>query len=150
MKEFFILIGPSGAGKSTYTRAVLNAVVCSADDFFTVEGEDGEIEYKFDPTFLGYAHQQCLAKVKRAFGNSVPLVILDNTNTKISEIAPYVTLAKESGYRVRFKLFSERDPDVLLARNLHGLDAESIATQLARIDTLVQQWPAEWPPFERV
>lgn len=148
MRTLTILIGPSGSGKSTWCSAHPDSYVCSADDFFLVESESGERVYKFDSALLGYAHQTCLGKTRRAIAQGISSIVLDNTNQKISEIAPYVKLATEGGYEVRFLVFSERDPAVLAARNSHGLSLDGIALQLERIATLLQQWPAEWPAYE--
>jgi len=146
MRTFKILIGASGSGKSTLCNALPDAYVCSADDFFMVGDE-----YKFNPAFLGYAHQMCSTKVRRAFEEGLPLVVLDNTNQTVSEITPYVKLAERHGYRVEFVVFrSELDPEVLAARNAHGVPVESIQLQLERIQTLLNQWPAEWPAYEKV
>jgi hypothetical protein len=71
------------------------AVICSADDFFQ-EGPD----YHFDPSKLTDAHRTCFRKFVDAVNDSVPYIIVDNTNIHAAEFSPYVIYAEAYGYEV--------------------------------------------------
>jgi hypothetical protein len=69
--------------------------IFSADDFHTVNGI-----YQYDPKRAGEAHDWCL----RCYISAVfvekrcPLFIVDNTNTTLMELAPYVRIAQALGH----------------------------------------------------
>ena len=134
MKKVTILRGISGAGKSTYTsRNHPAAYVASADQYFGT-GEN----YKFDPTKLGAAHADCLARFKNAVTSQTPDVVVDNTNTQLWEFAQYVEFAERNGYDVnvvRLKV----DPDVAAKRNVHGVPKETVLKMQNRF----QDFPGE-------
>lgn len=102
-----VMRGIPGSGKTTLAKRIVeqavrrrawsedNVKVYSADNFFV--GLDGV--YRFDAKQLGAAHQQCL----RMFANDLvaeyhdphegALLVVDNTNTSVAEMAPYAQLA---------------------------------------------------------
>ena len=62
-------------------------------------------------------------------------VLVDNTNIRKKEMAPYVELAKEYGYYLELlepKTPWRNDINQLLARNQHGLDREKLKSQKER------------------
>lgn len=137
--KVIILRGPSGCGKSTYRRNMLDTeriVFCSSDTYFTTE----EHGYVFDPAKLGEAHGHCLREfiweVSGVGGSSPPVVVVDNTNTTIVEIAPYVAIAEAYGYEVEIHCLPyhkiEKD---LAARNKHGVPEATIRKQIQRLDS---------------
>lgn len=95
MGQVIILQGISGAGKSTYA-AKLGGRIVSANDYF--QARDG---YRFAPAKLGEAHAQCMRRFIEMVQGSEPLVIVDNTNTTVAEIAPYYSVGQAYGYAVR-------------------------------------------------
>ena len=92
-----ILCGVSGSGKSTMCKdlmdATLDVVKCSADDFFMQDGK-----YIFTPAGLSAAHASCLRRFIACCQDCVGLILVDNTNTTIMEIAPYAAIALAYGY----------------------------------------------------
>lgn len=115
MKTLILLRGLPGAGKSTLAELLRNLIgmnttvaVFSTDDYFT----DADGNYHFVPANLGLAHDMCRNRtriaLKRAAGDGV--VIVANTFTTESELAPYFEMAGEIGARV----FS------LIVENRHG------------------------------
>jgi len=93
-----IMRSPSGAGKSTLAQELgEGGVVFSTDDFFEQGGE-----YKFNPAQLGTAHRWNHSRVKQALDRSISPVVVDNTNVTLKEILPYLELAKNHGYEVRY------------------------------------------------
>ncbi len=88
-----ILRGLPGSGKSTFARSLGADVVCSADDFFGPE-------YAFNPNLLSAAHTECRRKAEDAMSRGLPHIVIDNTNTRKWEYAPYVNFAEKYGYSV--------------------------------------------------
>ena len=91
-RKVIILSGLSGSGKSTYASA-LGGVVCSADDFFV--NDDGS--YVFNPTKLQDAHAYCFRSFLEALQGTNETVVVDNTNTRVEEISPYVLASHAFG-----------------------------------------------------
>lgn len=132
-----ILSGVSGSGKSTKARTMWNELaagtyckVVSADDFFMVDGE-----YKFDPSKLSAAHGACFKTFmdvlyfERGFYD---LLVVDNTNTTATEIAPYVLGAQAFGVEVEILTVmceTEDDLKVCAARNAHGVPFQGVMRQ---------------------
>ena len=98
-----ILSGIPGSGKSYWANRIYpDAQVCSADDFFTYSTQPDVCEYRFDPAKLGEAHDYCFRKFARLVyrdvaSDAIPsfgTVIVDNTNIRMFEIAPYYRMAQ--------------------------------------------------------
>lgn len=138
-----VLRGVPGCGKSRYAKSLHNARVVSADQFF--EGPDGS--YNFDPAKIGAAHSDCLRRYLALLNiinpHAMPeLLVVDNTNASIAEMAPYVALAAAHGFEVEIVEFV-CDPAVAAARNVHGVPAEIVQKihDIARAnDPLIPPW----------
>ena len=94
-----IMQGHSGSGKSTLAKViagVLDANVFSTDDFFIVDGK-----YVFNPAKLGTYHAMNQIAVERAVDRGEN-VIVDNTNIRKWEAAPYVKKGVDAGYTIKF------------------------------------------------
>lgn len=128
-KTVYIMRGLPGSGKSTYTKKNFpDATVCSADSFFMNEGE-----YRFDPSKLAWAHQQC----QEYFSAAVEVfndfeVVVDNTNTTSKEMKFYIEKALENHYNVVILEFYVT-PEVSAARNTHGVPLEAIKRMAQRL-----------------
>ncbi len=149
-----ILCGISGSGKSTYiSKNFPNAVVCSADHYFIKNGE-----YNFNSVKLGEAHAECLRKYVSALqtialeldDNGLRLnfceekiVVVDNTNTSIAEVAPYVALANAYGHDCEVIILQE-DPVVACRRNQHAVPLKSVMGQFDRLRGLERSLPPYW------
>jgi predicted kinase len=138
-KKAVILVGVSGSGKSTFaSREYPSAVTVSADHYFMVDGE-----YRFDVSKLGEAHGACLRAFVEAAISGVGRIVVDNTNTTLVELAPYISLAKAYGYGV--EVVRVRCPvSVAAARNTHGVPEGAIRAMDARITAMMD---AGLPPF---
>lgn len=145
-KTVIVLRGVSGAGKSTAARELVRRAdeymsvrVVSADHYFEKSGT-----YKFDPTKLGEAHAECFnsfIECLRPVGNTEPtdLVIVDNTNTSATEIAPYMLGAAAFGYAaqvVQVLVSSE----VAAARNVHGVPLTGVMNQAKNMAQTLPPW----------
>lgn len=138
MKQVIILRGISGSGKSTHGRRLAGdrGVICSADDFFMVDGE-----YKFDFGKLQDAHSACFRKFLAALEAGTETVIVDNTNTQAWEISPYKLAGESFGYSVKI-VEVKCDPEVAAARNTHGVPREGVLKMAARM--AAEQLPPRW------
>lgn len=140
----YILCGPSGAGKSTYTKQLIalhgaeNVGRCSADDFFMKDGV-----YNFHPSKLGQAHAESQASFRKQLFSGVKHIVVDNTNTRIWEMKPYVNTAKKvHDANLVFVMFRGHDAAELAKRNVHGVPKDVIKGMIDRVDNLVI--PEDW------
>jgi len=141
-KTVTILRGISGAGKSTYIKKNLpGAVVCSADHHFM----DADGNYNFDPSQLGRAHGSCQSNFKKALEQGVTSVVVDNTNTTVREMRPYVQLAKQFGYDVDIVRLIV-PVKVAAKRNAHNVPLVAIQ----RMQDRMQDIPLDWGVFEQI
>lgn len=126
--------GIPGCGKSTFVqRNYPHAVICSADHFFMQEGT-----YQFDINKLGAAHLECFRKFQEAMQRSEPVIVIDNTNTRIREMQKYIDEAALFGYSVSVVRVLCH-PEEAARRNTHGVPAEKIQEMHDRF----QDWPGE-------
>ena len=144
-----ILCGASGSGKSTWASTNHpDAIVVSADHYFI--GDDGV--YRFDPTKLGDAHGSCLRHfVKFAQSMTTDTVIVDNTNTTLVEIAPYVAVARAYGVEPEIRVWhtwpvaGTEDYERIVRRNTHGVPVEAVTAMRGRLIHTINNWPPFWP-----
>lgn len=116
MKKCLIMRGLPGSGKTTWIKNFFNTiklgewisdlaghrdfpekqmVVVSADDYFMVNDK-----YLFRPEVLKLAHKQCMERFMKACAEEKELVIVDNTNSSVWEMSPYVAVADVFDYEV--------------------------------------------------
>lgn len=143
MKKVIIMRGCSGSGKSTYAatsliKHLVPTTICSADHFWV----DKEGNYNFDPTKLNEAHAECYQHFVRALENETHLVIVDNTNTTLAEIAPYLTHAKYMNYEVEI-VRCTCNWKTAAKRNIHNVPKKSIESMYKRMQSIPKHWPKE-------
>lgn len=97
-----IMRGHSGSGKSTKANEIKNnsdveTVIVSADDYFI----DKKGKYKFNPTLLSMAHEECYNKFVQALEQGKN-VIVDNTNTLSWEFDKYIRYCEENNHNYEF------------------------------------------------
>jgi shikimate kinase len=139
-----ILSGAQGSGKSTICQKIADAIptnLVSADQYFT----SPEGEYRFDFARLGAAHAACMNRFIRAMQTvyNDRVVIVDNTNSTVVEVAPYYLVAKAFDHTV-VHLTISAEPAAAHARNLHGVPLAGVSATAARVEGL------ELPPFWEV
>lgn len=124
-----VLSGPPGCGKSFvadwlddhYDRGMNRVAVVSADHFFEPDYSD------FSPALLPEAHRECFRRFLVATQlERRSLVIVDNTNTRAAEAAPYILAGEALGYKVRvMRIYATLD--MCLARQTHGVPEEILS-----------------------
>ena len=133
--KVFILQGVSGSGKSTLANS-LRGEICSADSFFIKDGK-----YQFDISKLSEAHGKCLKKFIDMVQNNIKLIVVDNTNTTIEEIAPYFAVAQAYNYDI--EIISLHCPvEIAAKRNVHNVPKKSIEYMQERIINM--RFPYYW------
>jgi hypothetical protein len=148
--EVIILIGESGSGKSTWVAKDIEKNprhfrICSADNYFY----DSDGEYHFDPAQLGHAHSACLHDFLSALTNPyMDVVYIDNTNTTLVEIAPYMAIAQAHNCDVRVIVMEGGGVGEFAQRNVHGVPEEVVERQALQIRETLQNWPPFWPDRE--
>jgi len=143
MKTAYILMGIPGSGKSTFTEEKIpEAIVCSADHFFL--DEDGH--YTFESRHLQRAHAQCLQAFVDELQRGRWDVVVDNTNTSIATVAPYIALAKAYGYEVECIAFTSTHIDECMERGLHDVPRPAVENMARKLGgMLFREWPSFWP-----
>jgi len=143
-----IMMGASGAGKSTWLKQELGdeegVRICSADKFF--QKEDGGT-YDFDPTKLGDAHNMCMLEFLDGLSDrGVKVLAVDNTNTTLVELAPYISVSRACGFEPEIVLLPEQRVSVL-RRNVHGVPEHALGRQVKQLTGTVRPgaWPRFWP-----
>jgi predicted kinase len=133
-----VLMAVSGAGKDHFAAHNMPKAntLASADDFFGTP-------YKFDPTKLGEAHGACFRKVIDALQRKEELVVVNNTNTSLVEIAPYMVAAQAYGYEANI-ISLQIDPKIAAARNTHGTPLATVEKMAERLAKTLEDLPPWW------
>ena len=96
-KVLYIIRGIPGSGKSTLAQT-LTENYSEADQFMYENGE-----YKWHPSKLKYAHQQCFEKIENWMKDGISPIAVSNTFIKLKDFKPYVNLAQQYEYNVEIK-----------------------------------------------
>lgn len=138
--KVIVLSGLLGSGKSTFVKSLGKGIeVVSADSFFIVNGE-----YKFDVSKLGEAHNKCLRDFNTLLSlcaEEETVLVVDNTNTTVLELAPYVALAQAYNNEVELHTFHV-SPEVSAKRNVHGVPLETCKHMAERLKN--RKLPPYW------
>lgn len=140
--------GTAGSGKSTEARRRAEAYeketgekaeIVSADQFFDKIG--GYVRARASEAF-----SYCLREYIECLQDEVPLVIVDNPNTSMSEIGPYGTIARAYGYKVTL-VRTVCPLQLAVDRSTHNVPHAVVELQNSKIAKFVP--PREWH-FETV
>lgn len=134
--KVYILRGVSGSGKSTFAAKWVREVdarVFSTDNYFMKDGK-----YDFNKDLLSLYHNRNLLGFTEYlidFSDTSKTVIVDNTNLRMFEIAPYYRLAEAF----------DCDPEIIwfVASNpvsVHGVTNEMIESQTRNIESIPSWW----------
>ncbi|XP_064546054.1 uncharacterized protein LOC135433750 [Drosophila montana] len=142
-KMMIIMRGPPGSGKSTMAKTLLQQIhlleqhsitdfVHSSDDYFlTPRG------YQFNPNLLPEAHDWNKHRVQRKAAAGWSPIIVDNTNTMVWEMQPYVQIAVQHGYLLELlepQTSWRKSATELAKRNVHQVPKENIKRMLDRYE----------------
>ncbi len=137
-KRCVIMRGVPGSGKSHFVgRHFGRAAKFSADGFFT----DSQGNYKFNKDMLAEAHNHCLMRFCGYIHNAADgrFAVVDNTNVKAFEIAPYYRVAEVHGFVVHI-FWLVCDPAVAAVRNIHGVPPPLVETMARSFEPLPSWW----------
>lgn len=126
-----------------YTTAQKHSIfVFSADDFFVKDGE-----YRFDGRLLGQAHGDCLKRYTERVREATPqdLLIVNNTNCTIEEVAPYIALAQAYGHWLEVVTVLAGDLVKPARYNKHKTPIDAIIRQASKLNESISLFPAWWP-----
>ena len=141
VQKIYITRGLPGCGKSTWIGKIRvpGDLVCSADHIHIIDGV-----YRYDPAKTALGHQICLREYNAAVSGLVPFreyVFVDNTNTSIFEIAPYVQLAE--AYQIPYEIiFFPCSLEVSSQRNTHKVPLGTILQMNKNLNT--ESLPPWW------
>lgn len=116
MGKVIIFRGLPGSGKSTEAHDSGVNVVCSADDYFMVDGV-----YRYDASKIGEAHTWCMRQFLYALEDDFNVAV-DNTNMRLFELSPYRLVALAKGYEVEV-VHVVCANSICAKRNKHGVPA---------------------------
>jgi predicted kinase len=137
-----VMIGIPGSGKSTWVKN--NHKGCEVYSTDNRHIRDGV--YKYDPEMASIYHGHTL--LNYVYGLTVKRfgVIVDNTNTTLAEIAPYIALGLAHGRSHYVEpVLVKCDPAIAWARNVHDVPAEVVYAKHANLEKLLAEWPSYWP-----
>lgn len=154
--KVFILRGVAGSGKDTYIERVLRLLypalrVFSSDNFF-VNPITGV--YEFAGAKLPEAHGWNLREFTRAVYlrfeeylkshvHSDDVLVVNNTNLRVFEFAPYAGLALAHGCELEIITLAT-DWQVAAARNIHGVPEKSVMNMALALDKGTEEIPPWW------
>ncbi|KKK60646.1 hypothetical protein LCGC14_3022280 [marine sediment metagenome] len=111
-------------------------------------------EYQFSFTNLELGHGLCYGTFSKMLELNYQHVVVNNTNTTVAEIGPYITCAqarKAMGDEYEVEIVVVRcDPEVAAARNVHGVSLKAVRDMNDRISHLLEKDWARWYPNPRI
>lgn len=143
-KKLICFRGCSGSGKSFAALTLAEELFMQGIKVFHIETDqywiDLEGKYRWNPKYLGLAHQWCLANVVRQFEIlDFEVVIVSNTFTTLKELQPYLDFANSVGIEIEIKEPNTSwkfDAEECFKRNRHNVPLEVIKKQISRWETL--------------
>ncbi|KAH8257590.1 hypothetical protein KR038_011669, partial [Drosophila bunnanda] len=142
-KLMVIMRGPPGSGKSTLAESLLRQsrllerhgvqdFVLGTDDYF--KSRNG---YEFNPTLLPAAHEWNQQRVREKAARGWSPIFVDNTNTMVWEMQPYVQIGVKYGYVLELlepQTSWCKSASKLAQKNIHQVPRENIQRMLERYE----------------
>lgn len=163
--------------KKMWEREGKTVVICSADHFYEKPCPNCESAltggrpnadlskcivckgrgavFEFVPGQGHLAHGACFRKAIDACRifttdsspKSADIVIIDNTNTLVAEVAPYMALAGAYGYVAKIERHAIPTQEAF-RRNIHGVPMDTILWMNNNLDRFADEAPGFWPKVE--
>lgn len=132
MKTLIMMRGLPGSGKSTKAKKLHQehgGMIFSSDEFCMVNGV-----YQWTPDKAPLVNQITVSHTKIAMQvDEIETIIVDNVNIRLLEMYPYLELAIDHGYKIRYE-YSDApwawDVDECAKRNTHGVSRKTIREML--------------------
>ena len=139
MKHLILMRGIPGSGKSTEAEILRGlssfSSIVSADFHMYADGQE------WSASRLVECHGRCFQSGQTFMASECPLVIVDNTNTLVSEVQVYYDLAVRYGYH--FMVYQIHvNPHTAHARCRHSLPFDVVVRYARRM--WCERLPAEW------
>lgn len=142
--QVIIMRGCPGAGKSSWIQKHHpKAIVVSADNYFIGDDE----VYRYNPKEINLAHNECLSSFigiledDRTRINQPNILIVDNTNVFVWELAVYYRLAEV--YEANPKIIRINCSfGIACKRNVHNVSASVIWSMYQTLQT--ERLPSWW------
>lgn len=152
--KVIILIGLPGSGKSTYAKRLADefgsgrTLTVNADSYCMRDGQ-----YCWTPEIGTEAHNICLRRYIDTLrvatiqkDTSDQQVIVDNTNLRLQNVAPYVVIARAYGVEPEVHwLYGHRTAKKCWERNIHNVPEATYNRMFLRGIELMENWPKEFP-----
>lgn len=146
--KIIIMSGISGIGKSTAVRKATETLRAQGLTVTTVSADhhmvDEQGQYAFSPSKLGIAHRRCMQDFLRDASSGIDVVIVDNTNTTLHEISPYLCVGEALGRAVEVRFLTTEQPEEAWARNVHDVPRHVVLGQHARQQRTISSTPRHW------
>lgn len=142
--QVYILRGIPGAGKTTWSHSYLirepRTTIVSADHYHE-DPDTGRYDFRIEN--LRLAHQQCLIRFVNLIREPKVIgpVIVDNTNIRTWEIAPYYALAEAYGHQVEIVNFN-KPYEAVMDRNIHGVPKNKVSNM--HYAQVMEKLPPHW------
>jgi hypothetical protein len=141
-----LMRGIPGSGKTTLVRnRFTNDLVVSADFAFYGEPQCQyakymiEGNYRFDPARLQEAHGQCLRSFIGALAGADAGMVVDNGNTTIEELLPFIRIAE--AYTIPVQIVTcQCDVETAVARNIHHVPRHTIERLHGNMGRTLPAW----------
>lgn len=141
-RTMYICRGLPGSGKTTAVKELITKyptlVVASADDFRVTNGK-----YVYKPEDTIRVHTLCKKAILDACERGDSCVV-DNTNLALTEMKPYVQMADQFNYAIKFitpKTAWATDLSILLDKNTHNVPKEKLQEMFDRFFDPTGQLP---------
>lgn len=130
-----LIRGLPGSGKSTLARSsIFNGALLFEADMFHIRGGN----YYFDSDRAADAHAWCLNQFTRAVVEATSDVIVANTFRKISDIIPYLNVAKANNIKIR--IFQRTGNH----KSIHNVPDDVIETMKAEFEEFTSETLSEF------
>lgn len=151
MAQIKILRALPGSGKSTLVK-LLEVAAVAANQFFRVFSSDDYFidasgAYCFDPAKLPLSHASCkrqfLECLREYALDPTAMLVVDNTNLSVAEVAFYYEAAVAYGAEPEIIDITGVKLEDCVLRNVHGVSALTIG----RMSEVMRRESANFPPW---